>query len=206
MTIPLGELTEQLFFGGTAHHEIFGRGHVANQVHATQVDLLGARIHAGHDGLDEERPESTLVQHIGQHGGKRLGLNRPILLQFVHLDAEANLLEHGLRIRSQTRQTHPQMRVDLEHLGEIGGDGAQFHAVTQIRGHGQTIAAFHGDHGASIVRQNTLKTTNTQERGWNQSRNTEPHGSKNYSYHDDEDDWQRFSGRNEREEVVVDET
>ena len=46
------------------------------------------------------------------------------------------------------------MRGDLEHLGEVGGDGAQLDAVTEVRGEGDAVLALHGDDGATVVRQN----------------------------------------------------
>ena len=63
------------------------------------------------------------------------------------------LLENGLNVGGEPWEANPQMRGDLEHLGEVGGDGAQLDAVPEVRGEGDAVFTLHGHDGATVVRQ-----------------------------------------------------
>ena len=58
-------------------------------------------------------------------------------------------------VRREPWEADPQVRGDLEHLRKVGGDGAQLDAVPEVGGQCDAVLAFHGDDGASVVRQDT---------------------------------------------------
>jgi len=90
--------TEKLFLAGAGNGEVWRLCHASDEVHGADVGLGGVGVKTRHNRVDEEWSKSSLVQHVRQDGGERLGRHVAALRELVHVLAELHLLLDGLDV------------------------------------------------------------------------------------------------------------